>query len=59
MSNENPNPNPETQELDLDSAKLAVNQLWQVTQTAPQNAQVHVTCARMKDALIAYLDKKG
>ncbi len=45
-------------ELDKEGAKAMVLQLWQVTQTAPQAAQVHVACQNAKDQLVAYIDKE-
>jgi len=46
---------PEPEKLTKEGAINVVNQLWQVTRTAPQNADVHIQCVQMRDALLKYL----
>lgn len=40
---------------ELEQAESAISQLWQVTQSAAQPAQVHVQCQQLKDWLLEYV----
>lgn len=41
--------------MKTEEALTALVQLWQITQTANQPAQVHMECQKVKDALLAHI----